>query len=306
MSEVIFTYNGKEVKIQCQNDESMKDIFQRFISKTSIGINTIYFIYGGKIINEQLTFDQLANEEDKKRKTMNIIVNSHKDSKLPKIIKSKDIICPKCKENCKINIKDYKITLNECPNDHILNNISLEEYNETQNIDESDIICDNCKNIYKSQTYNNKFYRCLTCNLNLCLLCKLIHNQKDYIIEYEEKNYKCKIHNEPFNNYCTQCKTNLCFLCEKPHLNHKNSLINFGNIIPDIENSENYLSQFRIKLNEFNNIIKGIIYKLDKIVENMEIIYQINHDMIFNYKIKNRNYQILNNINNISEMNKNI
>ena len=35
-----------------------------------------------------------------------------------RIIKSKDIICPKSKELCLINFDDYKIILKDCKNKH--------------------------------------------------------------------------------------------------------------------------------------------------------------------------------------------
>ena len=88
-----------------------------------------------------------------------------------KIIKSKDIICPECKENILINIKDYRINLNECKNNHSRNNIKLEEYENTQKIDLSKIKCDKCNK------YNNsEFYVCYSCNIILCTSCKINHN----------------------------------------------------------------------------------------------------------------------------------
>ena len=42
-------------------------------------------------------------------------------------------------------------------------------------IDESKIICDNCKNNNKSISYNKKFYFCNNCNKKLCPVCKSSH-----------------------------------------------------------------------------------------------------------------------------------
>ena len=41
--------------------------------------------------------------------------------------KVKEIICPTCGENCRIDIKDFKIKLYGCKNNHEINNILLEE-----------------------------------------------------------------------------------------------------------------------------------------------------------------------------------
>ena len=71
------------------------------------------------------------------------------------IIKSKDIICPKCFDIAKIYIKDYKIKL-KCKNKHISNNILIDEYENSQKMDLSKIICHNCKTKNKGNTYKNE------------------------------------------------------------------------------------------------------------------------------------------------------
>ena len=58
-------------------------------------------------------------------------------------VKSKYVICPEFKENIFINIRDYRINLSIYMNNHIKNNILLEEYEQTQKIDLSKIKCDN-------------------------------------------------------------------------------------------------------------------------------------------------------------------
>ena len=161
MVEVEFDYNNNKTTIYCQKEDLMKNICQRFSNKLSIDVNDLYFIYGGNILNLELTFYDQANEEDKKRGKMNIVVNSVKDTIInnekKKIIKSKDIICPSCGENCRIKIENYKITLYECKNGHKLDNITLDEFNETQAIDESKIICDECKDKNKENSFGKIF-----------------------------------------------------------------------------------------------------------------------------------------------------
>ena len=52
---------------------------------------------------------------------MILLVNSinEKEAKEKKELKqSKEIICPECKESCKIEFEDYKIALYECPKNH--------------------------------------------------------------------------------------------------------------------------------------------------------------------------------------------
>lgn len=75
------------------------------------------------------------------------------------IVKSKEIICPVCDENCKINIKDFKVNLYGCKNNHKIENLLLEEFNNTQFINESKIICDICIKMNKNKAYNGEFYK---------------------------------------------------------------------------------------------------------------------------------------------------
>ena len=70
----------------------------------------------------------------------------------------------------------------ECKNGHKMENILLNEFEETQNIDLSHIKCDICKKNNKSISYNNIFYKCLTCNNNICPLCKSNHDKEHKII----------------------------------------------------------------------------------------------------------------------------
>ena len=190
MAEAIFIFNSTPTSIQCQKDDLMKDICQNFLTKVDKTFDECYFLYDGNKIDYNLTFNEQINEIDKasgKMKIVSFLNESPNNNLEKKIVTSKDIICPECGEICLININDYKITLYECKNGHKLNDILLEEYNNTQNIDLSKIICNNCKDVNKSNSYNNIFYICLSCKQNLCPLCKSTHNKKHNIIDYEKK-----------------------------------------------------------------------------------------------------------------------
>ena len=130
----------------------MKNIFNKFIIKTQIDNNLVYYLYKGNRINEELEIEKLNEDIN----NIKIIVNKiNEENKNNNIIKSKDIICPKCKEKILIKINNYIIELYNCKNGHNINNILLDEYEKTQYIDISKIICDKCKEKNKSNIYNN-------------------------------------------------------------------------------------------------------------------------------------------------------
>ena len=242
----------------------MKDICLKFASKIEVDIKDLYFLYSGNPLNLELSFEECLNSEDKERNKMIIMANQIIDDnqyKKPTIIKSKEIICPNCGEIAKIKIKNYKIIIFDCKNNHETNNLFLNEYENTQNIDLSTIVCDECKKNNKSNTYNNEFYRCTNCNKDLCPLCRSKHYKDHIIVNYDKRNCICNIHNLPFYFYCETCKKNMCIICENNHNNQNNHEIkSFGKLLPNIDSLKN-------KKNEIRNIINKFNEKINKIIE---------------------------------------
>ena len=287
MAEAIFLFKGLEVAIQCSKDDKIKEICQRFASKINMEINSLCFFYDGYKINGELKFNEQANYKDNQRNIMNILVNEINNTIIREnIMESNEILCPQCNENIFVKIDDYKINLCDCKNKHNLKNITLKQLETIEKIDISKIICDKCK--IRSKSNSNNFYVCLNCDKHLCPLCKEKHIKRHKVINYDIKNYICKKHNESFIKYCYECKMNLCIRCEKEHDNHK--CIYFRQILPE-DNKNDELKQYIDKLKEQ---INNIIVKLKEIKDNMDTYYNISTNIMNN---KNRNYEILRNIN---------
>ena len=224
MVELIFKYSGIETLIQANLDDSFDKIIQKFINKSLLDINNVQFFSNGrKISNNEKVKNILSKseKESKRKKILVLSINSNINNDNTNMIKSKDIICPICKEPCIYEIEEHKIKLYGCKNGHITDNIKLDDFNNKQNIDISQIICDKCKNKTKGNTFNNEFFICYECKMNLCPLCKSVHDKKHSIINYDDKNYICNKHNETFLKYCEDCKIDLCLSCINGHKNHK-------------------------------------------------------------------------------------
>ena len=100
MSSIEFIYYQNSILIQCDINDRMKEIINKYILKASIDKNSVIFLYSGNIIDEELKLSEIIGK-DKKDK-IKILVNSLDNINDNKsIIKSKYIICPKCKENVK-------------------------------------------------------------------------------------------------------------------------------------------------------------------------------------------------------------
>jgi len=297
MAEVEFIYKGISINIVCNKNEKMKDICGRFINEAKANKNLIYYLYNGSKINEELTLENIINNRNiNKIKILANLINEEIRNSI--LIKSKDIICPECKENIRIKIEDYKIKLYECKNNHTINNIFLEKYEDTQYIDISKIICEICKEKNKGNAHDNIFYRCTKCKINLCPLCKSKHDKSHNIINYDLKDYICEEHNELYIEYCLECKKNICLSCENNHKNHET--IFYKNIMRDKNELKNDINEYKKEIDIFNYNIDYIINKLKKVKENMIIYYNIFKKMIDNYEIRNRNYTILKNLNEIN------
>ena len=302
MSKIQFYFNCSVTTIQCNKNDLMEDICKKFSIKVSVDMNSIYFIYNGNIVNLKLKYSDIINQYDKERNAMSIMVietNENNINENGKIIKANYPICQICKENTRIQIKDYKINIFGCKNNHTINSINLDEYENSQKIDLSKINCDVCKLNNKSKTFNNQLYICISCSKNLCPLCKDNHDKNHNIINYELKDFTCKVHNELYYSYCVKCNENLCILCEKNHNNH--SIVPYGKIIPNEKELKNKLDNAKETINLFSKNINEIINKLIKVKNTIEFIYNINNEFLNNYNIKNRNYQVLQNINDIND-----
>ena len=76
-------------------------IIERLVTKLEKKKDDLYFIYNGGMVKEDLTFQEQANNTDKEKNKMSILVYSRNDLNKEEedefLKKSKYIICPKCK-----------------------------------------------------------------------------------------------------------------------------------------------------------------------------------------------------------------
>ena len=138
-------------------------------------------------------------------------------------------------------------------------------------------------------------YKCNSCKINLCPVCKSSHEELHNIINYDLNNYICELHNEKYISYCQNCKKNTCILCTSEHNNHD---LNIYKIL-DKNRKIMELNELRNIINKFYRDIKNIINKLNKVLKNIEIYYDICNNIIINYDMKKMNDEKLENLNQI-------
>ena len=291
MAEISFIYEkGEKIIIQCNNlEEKIENIINKFKNKIKEEDNNLSYIYNGDKISEELELNKII--KDKNEKKINILVYNNKNKE--KEIISNQIICPECKENILLNLKDYKINLYECKNGHKIENILLNEFENIQKLNISKSICNKC---YKNNlNINEELYICNECNINLCTLCKNKHNKKHNIINYNDQYSICKRHNDSYIKYCKKCKENICSKCIKDHNNH--NIIELLNIIPKKDELLKEMKNMREIIDKFKNNIEEIKNIINKVLNNVEIYYKICENIINDNK--NRNYENYYNLNQI-------
>ena len=249
MAELTFLFNQIPTVIQCSENDLFKVAVEKFANKVHVNSSNLYFLYNGSVnINLNQTTKEAFKKDLNSNKKIQILAISNEEE-LPRNNSktSKEIICPKCNLPCLFEFKDYKATFSCCKNNHTLKDVLLSDYKNKQKIDESKIICEICKKQNKLNSYENQFYRCLTCKRNVCPLCKSAHNKDHEFIDFEQYNFVCFTHNEKFNSYCKECKINLCMECESEHTD-KNNLIYFRDILPNKNKFKENVNELKIKI----------------------------------------------------------
>ena len=66
MAKVEFNYKGTLIEIQCNPDNKMKDICQKFCEKAGVKFNSVFFLYDGEKMNNELSLKEILNNNDKK------------------------------------------------------------------------------------------------------------------------------------------------------------------------------------------------------------------------------------------------
>jgi len=305
--EVNFHYKGVTISIQCSLNERMKDIVEKYCVKEGIDKNRIFCICSGNKLDENIFLVNLMKNKDEKITLL--VIDKEDEKKIESMVNSPQIICPECKEMALIKFNNYKLSLN-CKNNHDIKNILLKDFEQNQKIDESKIICNQCKINDKSSAFNKEFFICLKCKQNLCSLCKATHAKKNNnhnIIKYSQKNFICFDHEVNYNLYCNTCKKNLCMACENEHSEH--DTISFGRLFPNQKELNESMNEFKANIKKLEDEFPKIIEKLKNILENiknnMNIYLKINNDInnSFDIKSKNYNYELLKNIKEINNNN---
>ena len=243
--------------------------------------------------------------------------NQKKENKTELLMENENIYrCPKCFNIPLINVKDNenKVII-DCLKGHHTEMLFSEYMTpEFQN------------NIYKlecSQCGNEKNMKksikiCYECQNILCKDCLSFHNKNNpnhHINSIDNIDINCPLHKSKYTKYCFDCKLNLCDECsnnkEYKHINHQ--IIIFKNIIlknnelNDIKYNLEKENEILLKIKKiFNDTLTALSNKFNDIISYKFLCLKYKNNIINTYETKEFNYQIIDNINHLKFINKNL
>lgn len=194
-----FIYGETKIEMSCYQNDFIRDICLRFQQKNNLKDEDIIYVSNSIIIDirSNIKFINLAPSSDILE--INVYINYQyqipqnqanennenqiKENSIQEL--SKSITCPKCHEESQIKIKDYQITLYGCKNNHSVENILLNEYEQTQ------IPNNNISNDWEEKESNlkkkfHKFFNSI--NNFIKILNRLKENMKIYYNIYNNFN----------------------------------------------------------------------------------------------------------------------
>jgi len=303
--KVIFNYLNKNYPATCKENDEMKKMYEQFISKLDDDSKITHYIYyydGNKLGNE----GTIKNNKYLSGKN-ELIISVQKKLRIIK--------CPKCMNDCIIDLNNYLASFYGCKNGHS-NNEVYDQYIYLQRTADSQIRCSepNCSNT--QQNYTKGFYKCLHCSKILesstyyckehCEKHKLEY--KDHAcVNYDKKNYYCVNHFNKFIKYCFTHKENLCEECEKEHENC--NIAKYQSMTPNIDELKKSLDTMEKDINTLKIVIKNLKYRLDGALRVFNRYHYIAKDIIGKFELFNqdlKNHRILRSLYNLQASNKTI
>ena len=112
MVELEFECDQNKVIIQANLNDYFSTIIPKYYQKAEIEPNSVFFVAHSFMIQENKRIIDFMDKSDKKNNKLYIQVHQIYISRKKNYIEdSKEIICPKCSEQCRIKIEDYNIKL---------------------------------------------------------------------------------------------------------------------------------------------------------------------------------------------------
>ena len=172
MPKIRFIYMNNTYESFFEKDSLIIDAIRKYMENINKNIEDFYFTYKGKKI-------KINNRHKIKEYNCNnnIIISIFYLKPDKRNHELENIICPECKNLALLNINDDKISIENCINNHLITDISINNFMDSQIINELDIKCNICNN--NKYYYKEEFYIC-SCGNYICGLCIKKHKNNGH------------------------------------------------------------------------------------------------------------------------------
>jgi len=221
--------------------------------------------------------------------------------------------CPNCFSIPIINVKDNenKVILDCLQGHHIEMLFSEYMTNEFQK-NTSKLICSQCH----EEKNSKKIMRvCFECQKLFCKDCLSSHNKSNpnhHLNTIDNADINCPLHKSKYTYFCSECKKNLCDECLKDK-NDEHQLIYFENInlksheLTEIKNNLEKENQILFKIKKiFNDTLVTLSNKFNDIMSYKFLCLKYKNNIINTYETKDTNYQIIDNVNHLKFISKDL
>ena len=264
MAEIIFIYEGNQIKIQCNKNQKMNEICNNLCNKINMNKNSLIFLYGGRQLNLNKVLNEITNENK-----INILVFKRENE---------NEICPKCgrilnnkiidnilllNNNINITLLGLKSQIENIINDLINNkdNMYINSQLKNINIVINNILNEDIKKINNelNKIKNNDYITNIKENKNILkneIIC--IYNKQDNEINL--------LHNYNLNldDYSWDEQYKKLYLEGKNNINGKNIEIYINNKKIEFD--------YKFKNNEKGNI--KVIFKFNKLLTSTNSMFR--------------------------------
>lgn len=303
-ANIIFIYEGNYQVIPYTSQELKSSILKKFADNFGSEVNDYnFYINNEKIVDDSSILEFINNNTQ----GAPIIIMVKRALKIIK--------CPVCVCNdCIMDIKDYKITFYGCEKGH-RKEIVYDDYDMSQNIQLSNIKCDNPLCQKNQQICWGNFYKCLSCTIEankvskyFCYDCKDTHDKTHTksVVKHNIKDFYCgkKNHFQPFSKYCNTCKEDICNKCTS-HKGHK--IVNYESLTPSLDDIKKNLNSFEEIIKKIRKIVDDIKVQVERAMQVIEKYYSISKNVIEKFvELKNqslKNNKIIESVRNIKASN---
>ena len=302
-AEVIFSLNGAQTKIKCNKEDIMKDICKKFSIAGNVDTTNMLLLYKGNKINPFISFNELANDEDRAKNVINIscIQISKRNSIHRRSVKTKRESINNLRKSNIHKKSSKKIEINDVP--------KIEKTNKPDYNNKTMIVTNTLrKSLLKKEKELNENVKNENIKNDLVKKENTNDNNNNYYNFNKMFNYNDFFRASSFQIDLTdQTKTNMLNEYYSEDINFRNSEM----INPTKKTEEKYkglsnekileseFDGFQMKFDLINNKIRDLINILNQISENINTFVEITFDKINNKEVVTQDTQIINNFKDI-------